>query len=157
MDTNILDTIDMRELGKGLQQARIQQGMTQEDDAKVSDVARTTITAIEKGERRIKAGELINLAQAYGRQVSDFVRPAPKIEPFQVQFRGPYTRTDEDATAITAYIDELERLCRNYLELEQITGSPLMRKYPLEYEIGARRTAQASQSVAHEERNPLRR
>ncbi len=73
MDTNILDTIDMRELGKGLQQARIKQGMTQEDAAKVIDVARTTITAIEKGERRIKAGELIKLAQAFGRQVSDFV------------------------------------------------------------------------------------
>ena len=88
---------------------------------KVIDVARTTITAIEKGERRIKAEELIKLARAYGRQVSDFVRPAPKIDPFQVQFRGPYTRTSEDATAITTYIDELEQLCRNYLELEQIT------------------------------------
>jgi Zn-dependent peptidase ImmA (M78 family)/DNA-binding XRE family transcriptional regulator len=155
MDTNILDTIDTHELGKELQQARIKRGMTQEDAAKVIDVARTTITAIEKGERRIKAGELIKLAQAYGRQASDFVRPAPKIEPFQVQFRGPYTRTDEDATAITTYIDELERLCRNYLELEQITSSPLMRKYPLEYEIAGLRTAQAAESVAIEERNRL--
>src|SRR6266699_3766355 len=155
MDTNILDTIDTRELGKELQQARIKRGMTQEDAAMVIDVARTTITAIEKGERRIKAGELIKLAQAFGRQASDFVRPAPKIEPFQVQFRGPYTRTDEDATAITTFIDELERLCRNYLELEQITGSPLMRKYPLEYEIAGLRTAQAAESVAIEERNRL--
>ncbi len=155
MDTNILDTIDMRELGKELQQARIKRGMTQEDAAKVIDVARTTITAIEKGERRIKAGELIKLAQAYGRQASDFVRPAPKIEPFQVQFRGPYTRTDEDAIAIITYIDELERLCRNYLELEQITSSPLMRKYPLEYEIAGLRTAQAAEGVAIEERNRL--
>ncbi len=155
MDTDILDTIDMREMGKELQQARIKRGLTQEDAAKVIDVARTTITAIEKGERRIKAGELIKLAQAFGRQVSDFVRPSPKIEPFQVQSRGPYTRTDEDATAIATYIDELEQLCRNYLELEQITGSPLMRKYPLEYEIGGLRTAQAAESVAIEERNRL--
>ncbi len=155
MDTDILDTIDMREMGKELQQARIKRGMTQEDAAKVIDVARTTITAIEKGERRIKAGELIKLAQAFGRQVSDFVRPVPKIEPFQVQFRGPYTRTDEDAAAIATYIDELERLCRNYLELEQITSSPLMRKYPLEYEIAGLRTAQAAESVAIEERNRL--
>jgi Zn-dependent peptidase ImmA (M78 family)/DNA-binding XRE family transcriptional regulator len=155
MNTNILDTIDMRELGKKLQQARIKRGMTQEDAAKVIDVARTTIIAIEKGERRIKAGELIKLAQAYGHQVNDFVRPAPKIEPFQVQFRGSYTRTGEDATAIATYIDELERLCHNYLELEQITGSPLMRKYPLEYEIAGLRMAQAAESVAIEERNRL--
>ena len=87
MNTNILDTIDMREMGKELQQARIKRGMTQEDAAKVIDVARTTITAIEKGERRIKAGELIKLAQAFGRQVSDFVRPAPKIEGSALRYR----------------------------------------------------------------------
>ena len=51
MDTNILDTIDMRELGKELQQARIKRGLTQEEAAKIIEVARTTITAIEKGER----------------------------------------------------------------------------------------------------------
>src|SRR5260221_1748720 len=104
MTTNILDTIDMRELGKELQQARIKRGLTQEDAAKVIDVARTTITALEKGERRIKAGELIKLAQAFGRHVSDLVRPSPKIEPFQVQFRGPYTPTDQDPPAIATYI-----------------------------------------------------
>lgn len=155
MNTNILDTIDMRELGKQLQQARVKRGLTQEDAAKIIEVARTTITAIEKGERRIKAGELIKLAQAYGRQVSDFVRPSPKVEPFQVQFRGPYVRSEEDTAKIATYIDELEKLCRNYLELEQITGSPLIRKYPLEYEIAGLRTAQAAESVAIEERNRL--
>lgn len=155
MNTNILDTIDMRELGKELQQARIKRGLTQEDAAKVIEVARTTITAIEKGERRLKADELIKLAHAYGRQVSDFVRPRPKIEPFQVQFRGPYVRSDEDNTKIAAYVDDFEKLCRDYLELEQITGSPLMRKYPLEYEIAGLRTAQAAESVAIEERNRL--
>jgi len=46
MDTNILDTIDMRELGKELQQARIKRGLTQEEAAKIIEVARTTITAI---------------------------------------------------------------------------------------------------------------
>src|SRR5256885_1608313 len=68
MDTNFLDIIDMRELGKELQQARFKRGLTQEEAAKFIDVARTTITAIEKGERRIKAEELIKLAYAYGRE-----------------------------------------------------------------------------------------
>src|SRR5437016_1666901 len=120
METNILDTIDMRELGKELQQARIKRGLTQEDAAKIIDVARTTITAIEKGERRIKASELIKLAEAYGRQVSDFVRPRPKIEPFRFQFRGSAQRFIEDDTNVAQYIDMLEELSRNYLELEQI-------------------------------------
>jgi DNA-binding XRE family transcriptional regulator len=39
MNTNILDTIDMRELGRELQQARTKRGLTQEDAAKIIDVA----------------------------------------------------------------------------------------------------------------------
>lgn len=155
MNTNILDTLDMRDLGKELQQARTKRGLTQEDAARIINVARTTITAIEKGERRIKAEELIKLAHAYGRQVSDFVRPRPKVEPFQVQFRGPYLRTLEDEAKIAPYIDMLEEFSRNYFELEQITGAPLVRKYPPEYEIIGLRTEQAAESVAIEERNRL--
>src|SRR5882724_370057 len=138
METNILDTIDMRELGKELQQARIKRGLTQEEAAKIIEVARTTITAIEKGERRIKAGELISLARAYGRQVSDFVRQRPQVESFQpqfrAQFRGPYLLTDLDEQAITPSIATLEELCRDYLELEEIMEAPLVRKYPPIYE-----------------------
>lgn len=155
MDKNILDTINMGELGKELQQARTKRGLTQEDAAKIIEVARTTITAIEKGERRIKAEELIKLAHAYGRQISDFVRPRPQIEPFQVQFRGPTQRTLEDDTTIAPYIDMLEELSRNYFELEQIEEAPLVRKYPPEYEIVGLRTEQAAESVAIEERNRL--
>lgn len=154
-DTNILDTINMRDLGRELQQARIKQGLTQEEAAKVIDVARTTITAIEKGERRIKADELVKLAQAYGCLVSDFVRPRPQIEPFQVQFRGPLQRTPEQEAQILPAISQLEELARNYLELEQITQTPLVRKYPAEYDISGIPTNQAAENVAIEERNRL--
>jgi Zn-dependent peptidase ImmA (M78 family)/DNA-binding XRE family transcriptional regulator len=155
MNTNILDTIEMRELGKELQQARVKQGLTQEDAARIINVARTTITAIEKGKRRIKADELIKLAQAYNRQISDFVRSHPKIEPILAQFRSLSLGSEEDRTTLTASIDDLEKLCRDYLELEQITHSPLIRKYPLEYEITGLPTAQAAESITIEERYRL--
>ena len=64
---NVLDSIDPRRLGDLLQQARKKIGMTQADAARVIDAARTTIVAIEKGERRLKPSELIKLARAYGR------------------------------------------------------------------------------------------
>jgi DNA-binding XRE family transcriptional regulator len=48
MNKNILDTIDMRVLGKELQHARTKRELTQEEAAKVIDVARTTLTAIRK-------------------------------------------------------------------------------------------------------------
>ena len=89
MESNILDSIDMRQIGKELQDARKHRGMTQEAAAEVLGVARTTITAIEKGERRIKAGELIKLARAYGRQVSDFVRQRPRIRVFPTPVSRP--------------------------------------------------------------------
>ncbi len=69
MNKNILDNIDMRELGKELQRARMKKGLNQADAAEILNVARTTITAIEKGERRIKFEELIKLSAAYGCQV----------------------------------------------------------------------------------------
>src|SRR6266699_5524382 len=142
MDLNVLDTIDPRVLGDDLQKARKRRGLTQEDAAKIIETARTTITAIEKGERRIKPGELIKLAHAYGRQVSDFVRPHPIIEPFEVQFRGPTLRTEEDDEKIAPYIDQLEQHCSDYLELEELVGAPLVRKYPREYPIAGLRTEQ---------------
>ena len=130
MNASILDTIDIVVLGRNLQEARKKRGLTQEDAAKIIQVARTTMTAIEKGERRIKPGELIKLSQAYGRQVSDFVRERPAIQPFRVQLRGPLALANEDTDRIAQPIDELEELCRNYLELENITAAPLVRNYP---------------------------
>ncbi|MEB3338022.1 MAG: helix-turn-helix domain-containing protein, partial [Leptolyngbyaceae bacterium] len=117
MAINILENIDLRGLGELLQQARKKCGMTQADAAKVIDAARTTIVAIEKGERRLKPNELIKLARAYGRAVSDFVRPSPVIEPFQVQFRAAYQRSEQEEAQIDPIIQRLEELCRNYLEL----------------------------------------
>jgi len=152
MDSNILDSIDMKSLGRELQQARVRKGLTQEDAAKIIDVARTTMIAIEKGDRRIKAGELMALAQAYNLQISDFVRTRPEIAMSQPQFRGPSLRTEEDNTLIAPSVEQLKCLARDYFELEKITGSPLTRKYPLEYTIGRLQTNEAAESIALEER-----
>jgi Zn-dependent peptidase ImmA (M78 family)/DNA-binding XRE family transcriptional regulator len=155
MDINILDTLDLHALGKELQQARMKRGMSQEEAAKIINVARTTITAIEKGERRIKADELIKLAQAYGREVSDFVRSRPRVEPLPVQFRGPVQHSREEGEKIVPFIDALEELSTNYLELEKIESSPLVRKYPPPYQTTGLQPEQAAEDVAVAERNRL--
>ncbi|NOH01694.1 MAG: ImmA/IrrE family metallo-endopeptidase [Chloroflexi bacterium] len=155
MEENILNKLDMRKLGRELQQARSKRGLTQADVAQVLNVARTTITAIEKGERRIKADELIKLARAYGRQVGDFVRERPQIEPFYVQFRGPFLQDEDEDSEISKYVDELEELSRDYLELEQMTNSPLIKKYPNEYTLNGLRVDLAAEDVANQERKRL--
>ena len=156
-DPQILDSLNPQELGGELSRARKRRGLTQEEAAKVIEVARTTITAIEKGDRKIRSGELIKLARAYGQQVSDFVRPRPIVEPFvpRIQFRGPFGRTELDDKDVEPFIESFEELCRDYLELEQLTQSPHSRRYPPEAPLPRSNMGRAAESLAQEERNRL--
>ena len=155
MSTNILDNIDPQTLGELLQQARKKCGMNQSDAAKVIDAARTTMVAIEKGERRLKATELIKLARAYGRSVSEFVRARPVVQPFEMQFRAAYQRSEGEEVQIEPAILQLEELCRNYLELEEIMSAPLPQNYPPEYEVTNMPLKASAESIAVAERQRL--
>jgi Zn-dependent peptidase ImmA (M78 family)/DNA-binding XRE family transcriptional regulator len=156
MDQQVLDTIDPRVLGDDLQKARKRRGLTQEDAAKIIEAARTTLVAIEKGERRIKPGELIKLAHAYGRQVSDFVRAHPVIDAFpRPQFRGPAAHSEEEAEKIASYVASVEQYCQDYLELEELLKTPLVRRYPPEYSVAGLKPEQAAEGLAIEERHRL--
>ncbi len=155
MERDILGKIDPRELGRELQNARSRRGLTQAEAAKLINAARTTITAIENGKRVVKPNELIGLARAYGRQVSDFMRARPRIEPFQPQFRGPYKTLEREKEEINKWIVKLEDLARNYLEIEEITNTPLSYKYPEEYKIGDLPIDKAAEMVASQERHRL--
>ena len=155
MKRDILRKIDPRELGRELQNARSRRGLTQAEAAKLINTARTTITAIENGKRAVKPNELIKLARAYGRQVSDFMRARPRIEPFQPQFRGPYKALEGEKAEINKWILKLEDLARYYLEIEQITDSQLRYKYPPEYKIGDLPIDKAAEVIAISERNRL--
>ena len=150
-----MDNVDMRELGNRLQHARKRRGLTQADAAEVLGVARTTITAIEKGERRVDAEELIKLADAYGRPVSDFVADRPYIKPLDVQFRAAIRRSDAEEDKISGVIQDWEDLCRDYLELEKIVGAPLARNYSPEYQVEKIRIDAAAESIALRERSRL--
>jgi Zn-dependent peptidase ImmA (M78 family)/DNA-binding XRE family transcriptional regulator len=155
MDNDILETIDMKTLGKELQQARTRIGMTQEKAAKIIGVARTTMLNIEQGGRRIRGDELLKLAVAYGLPISDFVRSRPVLEMSKPQFRGPSLRSAEDNALIEPSVEQLKQLARDYFELEEITETPLVRKYPPEYTIGKLRTHEAAENIASQERMRL--
>ena len=64
-------------------------------------------------------------------------------------------RTAKDTQQIVLSINELEELCRNYLELETITAVPLAKNYPREYGISGLSPEQAGEGVAVQERNRL--
>lgn len=155
MDPNILQTLDPREFGRRLQEARKARGWTQQQAANQLGVARTTLTAIEKGERRIQPSELIQLAAAYGRSIGELLRRGEPVEAFAVQFRatlGPDGPTQQE---IATYQAEFQRLCEDYLALEELCQAPLPRKYPQPYEIGDTAPEVAAEDVASAERNRL--
>src|SRR5690348_12668272 len=88
VQSDILQSIDPRDLGKRLQEARKARGLTQGQIAEDLGIARTTVTAIEKGERRVQPDELIRLASLLGRSIGDFLRRTAQTDAFVVQFRA---------------------------------------------------------------------
>ncbi|MYD86657.1 MAG: ImmA/IrrE family metallo-endopeptidase [Acidobacteria bacterium] len=155
MEERALESIDPRALGRRLQEARKARGLTQQDAADALSVARTTVTALEKGERRMRPGELIQLARLFGRPVSEFVGPKEPIADFAVQFRRS-AGGDEGADAeTTAAVEEFSRLCEDYLYLENLNGAPLRRNYPAQYLTDGTSPESAAADIASAERNRL--
>ncbi|MCL5946889.1 MAG: helix-turn-helix domain-containing protein, partial [Chloroflexi bacterium] len=155
MDLDILQSIDPRELGKRLQEARKARGRTQQEAADLLGVVRTTITTIEKGERRIRPDELARLASFYGRSVGEFLRRGEPIEAFAVQLRAVVAPDTLAEAEIAPYTWEFQRLCEDYLELERLCAAPLPRKYPPPYSVGGTAPELAAEDVATAERNRL--
>ncbi len=155
MQDHVLDTTDPKVLGRRLQEARKARGLTQQDVAKELGIARTTVTAMEKGERRVQPGEILQLAKLYGRAVSDLVRMREVMEEFAVQFRVALAQAGRHHGELQQAIQEFQRLCEDYLELERLCGSPLTRTYPPQYPIEGLSPEDAAEDVASAERSRL--
>jgi Zn-dependent peptidase ImmA (M78 family)/transcriptional regulator with XRE-family HTH domain len=149
----ILKSIDRRALGERLQAARKARGLTQQEVADRLQIARTTLAAIEKGERMIRPDELIMLGQLYNEPVNRLLRQEITSEPFSVQFRAALSQSD--GAEVEQAIHEFQKLCEDYSYLETITASPLPQKYPSVYEIEGLDPVKRAEDVASAERNRL--
>jgi len=70
---NVLDTIDLKQLGGKLQDARLNCGLNLEYVSRNTSISSEEISNIEKGESRIKATELIKLSRCYQVSVGDLI------------------------------------------------------------------------------------
>jgi Zn-dependent peptidase ImmA (M78 family)/DNA-binding XRE family transcriptional regulator len=152
---HVLETIDPKVVGRRLQDARKARGLTQQDVANELGIARTTVTAIEQGERRVRPEELIQLARLYGREVSDLVREREVVEDFIVQFRTAIAQAGRQQTELSRAIQEFQQLCEDYLELERLCGAPLTLNYPQQYSTEGISPEEAAEDIASAERNRL--
>lgn len=155
MSVDALESVEPRDLGARLREARSAAGRTQEQAAQAIGAARTTMVAIEKGERAVKPEELVQLARAYGRKLSWFLRPGAPVEGFSVQLRAALPPDLAGDGELLPAIHELERLCEDYLELERICGAYAARQEPPRYPIDAVDPELVAEDVASAERNRL--
>ncbi len=155
MQKHILDQIDPKVLGARLAQARKARGMTQQAVADEMEVARTTLVAVEKGERRVTPEELIGLAALYGRPVAEFVSKQVVTTGFVPQFRAEWLEDFRREEGLEKVGDELQRLAEDYVELERMCGIPSAKTYPPTYETTGSSPEQSAEEVAAAERNRL--
>jgi Zn-dependent peptidase ImmA (M78 family)/transcriptional regulator with XRE-family HTH domain len=158
MSAQTLSSIDPTVIGVRLAEARSARGLTQQQVADSLGVARTTITAIEKGIRAPRAEELVQMATLYGRQVGSLVRPpsTSQVSPFIVQFRA--ARVPAGAKNNAQFDDDIrmfQQLCEDYAELEHLLDSPMARRYPDQYDIRSTAVDIAAEEIAASERNRL--
>ena len=147
-----LSDFEPQEIGKRLRSAREAAGITQAAAASSISVARTTLVAIEKGERRVQLDEIQGLCKLYGMSVNSLCRvDAPQLD-FEVQFRrspdckpGPMA---EAAQLLTA-------LARAEVELEALLGIRRSRVEPPEKPILAGDIASQAEADALEIRHWL--
>lgn len=155
MNLDALETLDPTQLGSRLQGARRARGLTQEEVAEHLGVSRTTVTALERGDRRVRPKELTILAGLYGRSIEELVMRDEPGEPFSVQFRSTLSPDAYDEAGLDPFVFEFQRLCEDYLHLERLSGSAIPTHYPPPYELDGGRPEQVAEDIANRERHRL--
>jgi Zn-dependent peptidase ImmA (M78 family)/transcriptional regulator with XRE-family HTH domain len=127
-----LEQVPPKEVGERLRVAREAANLRQAEAATAIGVARTTIVAIEQGERRVRMGELQKLAQLYGTSVNALLRREAVHIDLVPRFRKLEGARD---AAVDEAADLLASLVKAEVELENLLGVQRARDYPPERAI----------------------
>lgn len=120
------------EVGERLRLAREAAKITQAAAAEMIDVARTTIVAIEKGQRRVRTDELQKLAAAYRTSANTILRREAILLDMAPRFRK---LTDNESPEVARASRLLNDLVQAEVELENALGVRRTRSYPPERPI----------------------
>jgi Zn-dependent peptidase ImmA (M78 family) len=126
---NDFDTFSPPELGDRLRTAREEAKITQAAAASALNVARTTIVAMEQGQRRAKLDELQRLAKLYRTSLNALLRIEAVYVDLRPQFRQAADSGDRD---VDDAIELLTHLVKAEVELENLLGVQRARNYPPE-------------------------
>jgi len=123
--------IDLIQLGERLRVARSQSRLTQEAAAVDAGISRTTLVAIERGQRRPRPEELRSFAQIYRVSMNELLNPTSVHVDLAARFRC----VDAQDNSIGEALRLLSKLAAAAVSLEQLVGMPLSYQYPPEQPI----------------------
>lgn len=155
MHKHVLNHIDPKAVGSRVQEARKARGLTQQAVAEHMSMARTTLVAIEKGERRITPHEVVKFAELFARPVSEFVSRQSVTVGFVPQFRAAWRQDFDQNSDLERSAAELQSVAEDYVELERLCELPLVKAYPPPYETSKSTPEQSAEEIATAERNRL--
>ena len=97
------------------------------------------------------------MARLYGRSINEFVGRQESVADFAVQFRTAVLASNrtKDGEELAHATRDFERLCEDYLYLENLNGLVAGRQYPPQYQIGGIALESSAEDVATAERNRL--
>ena len=148
----MLEELNSADIGERLRLAREVAGITQANAAVKIEAARTTLIAIEKGQRRIRTGELRRLARLYNTSVNALLRREAVHIDLVPRFRKHIGSTDK---ALNGAARLLANLVRAEVELENILGIKRVRNYPPERPLLAGNVRVQAENAATELRQWL--
>ena len=130
--TSILESLSPEIVGERLRAARDNAKLTQAAAAGEAGMARTTLVAIEKGQRPVKLDELQTLTSIYRITINELLRQ----EPIQVNLLPQFRKVSDSEDAIVEQaVALLNDLVRAEVELEQLLGISRSTTYPPETPI----------------------
>jgi Zn-dependent peptidase ImmA (M78 family)/transcriptional regulator with XRE-family HTH domain len=130
--TSLLDTMPPTEVGERLREARDRVKLKQAEAAETVGLSRTTLIAIEQGQRRVRIDELRKLANLYKMSINELMRQEAIHADLTPKFRKLFQQEDD---AVERAVKQLEDLARAEAELEQLLGVQSLRNYPPERPI----------------------
>jgi Zn-dependent peptidase ImmA (M78 family)/DNA-binding XRE family transcriptional regulator len=149
---NVLENRSPKDIGERLRAARSNAGLTQQKAADDLKLARTTLIAIEKGERRVRAEEFRDMVALYRISVNAFFQSESAAVEFVPRFRA-LSRASNQAAMEAARL--LSDLAIAEFELERILGMPLRKDYPPERRIGSGDIREQAEDAALDTRQRL--
>ena len=135
------------DLAERLRAARSSASLTQDAAATALGIARTTLVAIEKGQRSIRPEELLAFSRLYGVSAGKLTSP----DAIHVDLSAKFRRAEgkEASKSVTQALALLNRLATGAVQLERLLGQELRTDYPPPLRISPQIVNQQAEDAAN--------